>query len=131
MGKKKKLKVMLKTHKGHWTFKFSKHPFKFSIHHGIIRTKKGEKIRLHVSKNKKYPASKGWKVFYRHNKTFYMLITSSGMKLLKFNKNGKKIVGKVTKKPNIKKNKKKLKKKTQKKKLKAILKNHKGHRPFN
>merc|ERR1711939_430686 len=88
--------------------------------------KTGKKIKLHVSKNKKYPASKGWKVFYRHKKKFYMLITSSGMKLLKFTKNGKKIVGRIKKKPNIKNTKKHLRKK----KLKVMLKTHKGHWSF-
>ena len=90
------IKVTLKKFIGKWNLRFPKIKFNIVFKPGKI-TLNGKKIKVVPSKNKRYPATKGWVVFKFKNLTYYIRKTKIGVKIFRLNKKGKKVVGKGVK----------------------------------
>merc|ERR1711939_1273325 len=102
-GKKPKkdgVSFILRRLTGVWVFKFSKVTFPMTISHGRIFFHK-RPVALRPSKSKRFPSTAGWRTFRVGTWTYYICISFTGVRLVAFHK-GKRIVGRLTKKPKIK-----------------------------
>ena len=82
----------MKTLSGKFNFKFGSSSLKFVFTHGKLLVH-GKPVKVVVSKNKKYL---GWMTFTFNSWTYYVKMTSGGMRIVGFHK-GKKVNGKVVK----------------------------------
>merc|ERR1712072_414366 len=91
-----KLTVLLK-HFVNWRFNFAGLKFFFTVTDGSLVMKHGKvsrPMKLLPSKNKKYPASKGWFFFKYLSWSYYILITSKSIKMVGVH-GGKAVTAKV------------------------------------
>ena len=84
----------LKKLSGSWKFEFPNITMNVVIKLGNV-TLDGKTTILKVSKNKKYPSSQGWMHFQHGTFIFYIKITLDGSHVVRIDKHGKTISGKV------------------------------------
>ena len=92
----KTITTKLKKLEGSWKLEFPTLTINIVIKSGKV-TLDGKTIIIKGSKNKKYPFSHGWITFDHEGLIYYIRITLDGSHVVRINKNGEVIKGKVGK----------------------------------
>ena len=86
------INTIVKRMVGVWEIWFPGLVFKLALKPGHF-TLNGKKIVFFPSAHVRFPLKLGWFKFTFHSLTYYIKITTTGVKIFRFNKNGKTVLG--------------------------------------